>query len=40
MYNIIQISNNSVVQSNLTIEECISWINAYGNIIEYTIVKQ
>ncbi len=40
MYNIIRISDNSIVQSNLTIGECISWLNVYGNIIEYTIAKQ
>jgi hypothetical protein len=24
---------------NSTQEECIQWINTYGNIIEYTIVE-
>lgn len=37
-YNIILISNQSVVETNLKYEECIDWLNEFGNIIDYTIV--
>jgi hypothetical protein len=38
-YNVIKISTGDIMFENSTQEECIQWINTYGNIIEYTIVE-
>jgi hypothetical protein len=38
-YNIILISNQSVVETDLTYEECVDWLNKFGNILDYTIVS-
>jgi len=36
-YDVIEISTNTVVYSNDNYDECINWINTYGDIINYTI---
>lgn len=38
MYNIIEINTGNIVQSDLTYEQCIDWLDNFGNIIDYTIV--
>jgi phosphosulfolactate synthase (CoM biosynthesis protein A) len=38
-YNVIEISNGDVMLSNSTYDECVEWIDNYGNIIDYTIVQ-
>jgi hypothetical protein len=38
-YNVIEISTRDIMLENATQQECIDWINTYGNIIEYTIVE-
>jgi hypothetical protein len=37
-YNVIEISTGDIMLENATQQECIDWINTYGNIINYTIV--
>jgi phosphosulfolactate synthase (CoM biosynthesis protein A) len=37
-YKVIEISNGDVMLSNSTYDECVEWIDNYGNIIDYTIV--
>ena len=38
-YKVIEISNGDVMLSNSTYDECVEWIDDYGNIIDYTIVQ-
>jgi hypothetical protein len=38
-YNVIKISTGDIMLENSTQEECIQWIDNYGNIIDYTIVE-
>jgi hypothetical protein len=38
-YNVIEISTGTTVYSNNNYDECINWINTYGNIIDYTIIS-
>jgi hypothetical protein len=38
-YDIIEISSGNVVLSDSTYEECIEWLDNYGNIIEYTVIE-
>jgi hypothetical protein len=36
-YSVINIETNEVVVTYQTYDECIKWIDTYGNIVEYTI---
>ena len=36
-YNVINIETNEVVVTYQTYDECIEWLDTYGNIVEYTI---
>ncbi len=36
-YDVIEILTNAPVYQNATYEECVIWIESYGNIIDYTI---
>jgi hypothetical protein len=36
-YDVIEIETENIVLSDKTQEECLQWIEDYGNIIEYTI---
>jgi hypothetical protein len=38
-YDVIEISTDNVVLSDKTQEECLVWIESYGDIIHYTIVE-
>jgi hypothetical protein len=38
-YNVIEISTENVVFSDTNYENCINWIETYGDIIHYTIVE-
>jgi phosphosulfolactate synthase (CoM biosynthesis protein A) len=38
-YNVIEISTGVVMLSNSTYDECVEWIDNYGDIIDYTIVQ-
>jgi hypothetical protein len=38
-YDVIEILTGNVVLSDKTQEECINWIETYGDIIHYTIVE-
>jgi hypothetical protein len=37
-YNVIEISTGDIMLENSTYEECVQWIETYGDIINYTIV--
>jgi phosphosulfolactate synthase (CoM biosynthesis protein A) len=37
-YNVIEISTGNIMLENSTQEECLQWIETYGDIINYTIV--
>jgi hypothetical protein len=37
-YDVIEFSTGNPVFSDATYEECVIWIESYGNIIDYTIV--
>jgi hypothetical protein len=36
-YNVVNIETNEVVVTYQTYDECLKWIDTYGNIVEYTI---
>jgi hypothetical protein len=38
MYNVIKITDNNVVLENSTYQECLNWIENYGDILNYTII--
>jgi hypothetical protein len=38
-YSIIEISTGNKIQSNLSYQQCIDWLDTYGNIIDYTIIQ-
>jgi hypothetical protein len=38
-YDVIEISTGNIVLSDKTQEECLMWIESYGDIIHYTIVE-
>jgi hypothetical protein len=38
-YDVIEISTGNPVFSDSTYEECINWIENFGDIIHYTIVE-
>jgi len=38
-YNVIEISTNNIIIENSTYEYCLSWIENFGNIVDYTIVQ-
>jgi hypothetical protein len=38
-YDVIEIYNSNVVLSDATYEQCLDWIDTYGNILEYTIIE-
>ncbi len=38
-YDVIEISTGNVVFSDPIYENCINWIDTYGDIIHYTIVE-
>ena len=38
-YDVIEISTGNVVFSDSTYEDCLNWIESYGDIIHYTIVE-
>lgn len=38
MYNVIEITTNNVVLENSTYEECLNWIENYGDILNYSII--
>jgi hypothetical protein len=37
-YNVIEITSGNIVFQDATYEECIQWIEEFGDIINYTIV--
>jgi hypothetical protein len=37
-YNVIEISTGDIMLENSTQEDCLKWIETYGNIIDYTII--
>jgi hypothetical protein len=37
-YNVIKISTGDIMLENSTYEECLQWIEMYGDIINYTVV--
>lgn len=38
-YSIIEIETGNVIQSNLSYEECVNWLDNYGNILDYTTIQ-
>ena len=36
-YNVIEIQTGIIILLDKTYEECIDWIEKYGNIVDYTI---
>jgi len=38
MYNVIEFSTGKIIIKNKTYDECIKWLDTYGNILDYTIV--
>ena len=36
-YDVIEIETGNIVLSDTTQEECLLWIEEYGNIVDYTI---
>lgn len=36
-YDVIEIQTGNIVLSDKTQEECLNWIESYGNILDYTI---
>jgi hypothetical protein len=38
-YYVIEISTGNIVLSDKAQEECLMWIDTYGDIIHYTIVE-
>lgn len=38
-YDVIEIQTGNIVLSDVTYEECIDWIDNFGNILDYTIIK-
>ena len=38
-YDVIEISTGNIMLGDSTYDECIQWIEVYGNIIEYTIIQ-
>jgi hypothetical protein len=38
-YDVIEFSTGNVVFSDSTYEDCLNWIETYGDIINYTIVE-
>ncbi len=38
MYNVIEIPTKNIVLENSTYQDCLDWIEVYGDIINYTIV--
>jgi hypothetical protein len=38
MYNVIEIVTKNIVLENSTYQDCLDWIEVYGDIINYTIV--
>jgi hypothetical protein len=37
-YDVIEIFSGNVVYSDKTYEECINWLETYGDILNYTII--
>lgn len=37
-YDVIEILSGNVVLSDVTYEDCIDWIENFGDIINYTII--
>ena len=37
-YDVIEILSGNVVLSDVTYEDCVTWIENFGDIINYTIV--
>lgn len=38
MYNVIEFSTGNIIIENKTYDECVEWLDTYGNILDYTIV--
>lgn len=38
-YDVIEIQTGNIVLSDSTYEECIDWIDNFGNILDYTITQ-
>lgn len=38
-YCVVMIETNEVVFTNPSYDECVLWVDTYGNIIEYTIIN-
>ena len=38
-YNVIEIFTGNIIIHDSTYEDCLKWIEDYGNILDYTIVK-
>ena len=39
-YNVIEISTNNVILFDSSYEDCLKWIEDFGNILDYTIVEK
>jgi hypothetical protein len=38
-YNVIEISTGNIIIQDSTYEDCLQWIEEFGDIINYTIVQ-
>lgn len=38
-YSIVEISTGNKIQTNMTYQQCIDWLDIYGNILDYTIIE-
>ena len=38
-FSVVEISTGIKILSNITYQQCVDWIDTYGNILDYTIIE-